>query len=184
MQSRESCTRKETHICSRLASLAIVGELARRLYWFKNVRKSSVFPLFFIKFKILAVSAIIYTEHWEKLGPGIVLTSLEDINFTWATQTAVEPCAMPALFSVITIQPILKEVSGPLKFHSGVIWVLNLSREEGFGSHKTLSPFNFSLHGLMLASTRQRSPSVTYNIVVPSSNKCSVMGYKSQAAME
>ena len=30
-QSCESCTRKETRIISRVASLAIVGELARRL---------------------------------------------------------------------------------------------------------------------------------------------------------
>lgn len=77
---------------------------------------------------------------------------------------------MPALFSVITIQPILKDVSGPLKFHSGVIWVLNLSREEGFGSHKTLSPFNFSLHGLTLMSARELSAGmVSFSDVTTSS---------------
>ena len=58
-------------------------------------------------------------------------------------QTAVESCLMPALFSVITIHPILKEVSGSLKFHSGVIRVRNLSREEEFGSRKMLSSFQF-----------------------------------------
>lgn len=52
---------------------------------------------------------------------------------------------MPALFSVVIIQLIPKEVLGSIKSDSGLMPLLSLCGEEGCGSGRTLFPF-FACH--------------------------------------
>ena len=82
------------------------------------------------------------------MGPSFVVMSSKEINFTRPTGTSVdselESCQMPASLTAVALQPNPKKVSRWKKFHSGMIRALNVSREEGFDSRKTLSPFLFT----------------------------------------
>ena len=61
------------------------------------------------------------------MGPSFVVTSSKQINSTQAIPSSQksEQESYPIFFSVATKQLIPREVSGSIKFHSGVVRVLN-----------------------------------------------------------
>ena len=84
------------------------------------------------------------------------------MNVRWDQR--LESCLMPALFSVVATQPIPKQVSGFIQFHSGIKGLLNLSTF--FFSSFSSRPYAYEYSANDLYS------------MVPRSHKCSVMGHK------
>ena len=96
----------------------------------------------------------------EKYGSELCWDLVEGDQFHASNNFFSENAPSFFVFPVVIIQPIPKEVSGSIQFHSGVVCVQNVSREEGFGSRKTLPPLSLPRHKL-LSTKKMVSDDVT-----------------------
>jgi len=113
------------------------------------------------------------------MGPSFVVTSSKQINSTQAIASSEqsELESSQIFLSVVTKQPIPKEVSGSIKFHCGVVRVLNdIKRRRIWLTQNTAGPFLASRPYAF--EYEENGVRGRHNSVVPSSHKCSVMGHK------